>query len=102
MSLFVWLVFTEEGVLKRIYGNRLGFPIPLNCEFIIVAQTNDSTYKLTETYKFKNNTFYFKYGTWDVENYLKVTDIPFNARRSNLNGTEIVISSDWNFVVMYG
>lgn len=89
---FIWFAFLDNFE-SNIPQHDL--QIPVNCEFFIIQRFGDTSYKLTETYKVKNKSFSFDFGTWD--GVLNITNISSNRRRSNFNGTTINIMDNHEF-----
>lgn len=103
LSGFTWFVFLDDSK-SDIFS--YDFRVPFNCEFVVIQPIHNSLYKLSEIYQVKNNSFYFNFGTWgDV---LNATEMSFNRRRINFNGSIITaltnekadeeVSTVWTFL----
>lgn len=84
MSRFTWFVFLKNQ--QSTFSNDL--IVPYNCEFVIIQETRESIYKLTEFYLVKNKTFHYNFGIWDHD--LTITNFSMYSRRLNVNGTELI------------
>lgn len=84
ISRFTWFVFLDD---PKIDIFSYDWRVMLTTEFIIIQAINDDFYKLTEIYKVKNKSFSFSFGSW--YGVLNVTNMSFDRRRSDLNGSII-------------
>lgn len=94
VSKFIWIYWNSTAIEKTLEDPYQSFYIPYNTQFIIVENSTESSYDLSEIYhpRLKSEIiFRTNFGKWSPNKGLQILENYFYRRRLDMNGTALPI-----------